>query len=126
MRLKFKAGPYGPYAENLRHALHAIEGHFVASYADGGDIPDKTLELVSGAQREARRLLTQHKATRDRFYRVADLIDDFESPFGLELLSTVHWIAKANDARTREEVAQLSTAGAIENASSLPARSIWR
>ena len=25
---------YGPYAENLRHVLRAIEGHLVAGYAD--------------------------------------------------------------------------------------------
>jgi len=28
----------------------------------------------------------------DRFKRVSDLVDGFESPFGLELLSTVHWV----------------------------------
>ena len=41
LRLKYMKGPYGPYAENLRHVLHAIEGHLVAGYADGGDAPDK-------------------------------------------------------------------------------------
>lgn len=28
-----------------------------------------------------------------RFDRVADLVEGFESPFGLELLATVHWVA---------------------------------
>ena len=37
LRLRFKKAPYGPYAENLRHVLHAIEGHLVAGYADGGE-----------------------------------------------------------------------------------------
>ena len=106
LRLQFKAAHYGPYAENLRHVLAAIEGHLVVGYADGGDIPEKTLELVPGAEDEAGRFLTQHKATRDRFDRVADLVEGFESPFGLELLSSVHWIAKAEDMRTVDEVAQ--------------------
>lgn len=35
LRLKFAQAPYGPYAENLRHVLNAIEGHFVSGYADG-------------------------------------------------------------------------------------------
>ena len=34
LRLKYVKAPYGPYAENLRHVLRAIEGHLVAGYAD--------------------------------------------------------------------------------------------
>jgi uncharacterized protein YwgA len=41
LKLRYTKAPYGPYAENLRHVLHAIEGHLVAGYADGGDAPDK-------------------------------------------------------------------------------------
>jgi len=42
LRLKYRKAIYGPYAENLRHVLKEIEGHFVCGYADGGDKPDKT------------------------------------------------------------------------------------
>src|ERR1700722_11696579 len=41
LRLKYKKAEYGPYAENLRHVLSAIEGHFISGYLDGGDRPDK-------------------------------------------------------------------------------------
>jgi hypothetical protein len=41
LRLKYVKAPYGPYAENLRHVLNAVEGHLVAGYLDGGDVPDK-------------------------------------------------------------------------------------
>src|SRR5271165_52736 len=44
LRLQYAKGPYGPYAENLRHVLRTIEGHLVSGYADGGDAPDKQLE----------------------------------------------------------------------------------
>lgn len=94
LRLQFKPAHYGPYAENLRHVLRAIEGHLVSGYADGGDAPDKPLALVPGAVDDATRFLAQHEDTRNRFDRVADLVDGFESPFGLELLATVHWITK--------------------------------
>ncbi|MEL7316038.1 MAG: macro domain-containing protein, partial [Cyanobacteria bacterium J06559_3] len=43
LRLKYQKARYGPYAENLRHVLNAIEGHLVSGYADGGDSPDKPL-----------------------------------------------------------------------------------
>ena len=50
-------GRYGPYAENLRHVLRAVEGHLVSGYADGGDAPDKQLDLVPGAVDDARAFL---------------------------------------------------------------------
>jgi len=102
--LKFKQAPYGPYAENLRHVLHDIEGHLVSGYADGGDAPDKQLKLVPGAVAEAAAFLTQHGDTRARFDKVAELVEGFESPAGLELLSTVHWVMKHEAARTLYDV----------------------
>ena len=93
LRLRYVAGPYGPYAENLRHVLHAIEGYFVSGYGTGGDAPDKVLQLVPGAVADARALLEAHPESKARFDKVAHLVEGFESPFGLELLATVHWIA---------------------------------
>ena len=93
LKLQFAKDTYGPYAENLRHVLNAIEGHLVSGYADGGDAPDKELELVPGALDEAHRFLENAPETHARFERVSALIEGFESSFGLELLSTVHWIA---------------------------------
>lgn len=94
LKLKYQKASYGPYAENLRHVLNAIEGHLVSGYADGGDAPDKTLQLVPGAVEDAAVFLQQHPDTRERFDKVSALVEGFESPFGLELLSTVHWIMK--------------------------------
>ena len=59
LKLKYTKGLYGPYAENLRHVLNAIEGHFVSGYADGGDEPDKQLKLVPG-DRKSTRLNSSH------------------------------------------------------------------
>ena len=109
LRLRFTKGHYGPYAENLRHMLHAIEGHFVSGYADGGDAPGRQLRLVPGALEEARAFLGAKADTQGRFEAVSDLVDGFEAPFGLELLSTVHWTAE-NEAATQDlEEIQTST-----------------
>ena len=106
LRLRFKPAPYGPYAENLRHVLHAIEGHLIAGYDDGGDAPDKPLKLVPGAVEEATAFIAEHKETRERFDRVAGLVEGFESPFGLELLSTVHWVMCHEPVRALREVVE--------------------
>jgi O-acetyl-ADP-ribose deacetylase (regulator of RNase III) len=104
LKLRYKPAPYGPYAENLRHVLHAIEGHLIAGYDDGGDAPDKPLTLVPGAVEEAAAFIAEHRETRERFDRVAALVEGFESPFGLELLSTVHWVMRHEPVRTLPEV----------------------
>ncbi len=107
LRLKYVKAPYGPYAENLRHVLLAIEGHLVAGYADGGDAPDKPLTLVPGAVDDANAFLEANASTRERFDRVGRLVEGFETPFGLELLATVHWVARhESDGETPAEVVE--------------------
>jgi O-acetyl-ADP-ribose deacetylase (regulator of RNase III) len=105
LRLRYVQGLYGPYAENLRHVLREIDGYFISGYADGGDTPEKELELVPGAVSEAEAFLANHVEAGERFERVADLVQGFETPFGLELLSTVHWVATQENVRSEDEVA---------------------
>ena len=93
LKLKFAKAPHGPYADNLRHLLRRIEGHMILGYEDGGDAPHKELELKTGAVEDAAACLAASPETKQRCQKVADLVDGFESPFGLELLSTAHWIA---------------------------------
>jgi O-acetyl-ADP-ribose deacetylase (regulator of RNase III) len=100
--LKYAKHHYGPYAPNLAHVLHRIEGHFVAGYRDGGDEPDKELAIVPGAIEDAEQVLAHEPQTHENFNRVADLVDGFETPYGLELLATVHWVATREGATTHE------------------------
>ncbi|MGH1450927.1 MAG: type II toxin-antitoxin system antitoxin DNA ADP-ribosyl glycohydrolase DarG [Pseudomonadaceae bacterium] len=106
LRLKYQKAAYGPYAENLRHVLNAVEGHLLSGYADGGDAPDKPLQLVPGAVDDATYFLQQHPDTQARFDKVSQLVEGFESSFGLELLSTVHWTIKKESASTLEQAIQ--------------------
>lgn len=104
LRLRYRKAHYGPYAENLTHLLRTVEGHFISGYADGGDAPDKQLEIVPGALADAEAKLAEASDTRQRFDMVADLVAGFETPFGLELLATVHWVTRYEGARTVDEV----------------------
>jgi O-acetyl-ADP-ribose deacetylase (regulator of RNase III) len=106
LRLHYVKGYYGPYAENLRHVLRAIEGHYISGYADGGDAPDKQLSLVPGAVEEANGFLKSYPDTNARFDRVVQLTEGFETSFGLELLATVHWVIVNDGVREREQVRQ--------------------
>lgn len=104
LKLRYVKAPYGPYAENLRHVLRDIEGHLITGYAEGGDAPAKQLELVPGATKDAEAFLEARAATHDRFNRVVQLVEGFETPYGLELLATVHWVATEEGASDLNEL----------------------
>lgn len=101
LRLDYAAHHYGPYADKLRHVLHRIEGHYVRGFADGKNTPETPLELLDGAAAEAEAFLATSAASEARLRKVADLIEGFETPFGMELLSTVHWVAAHDDEAAR-------------------------
>ncbi len=104
LRLRYVKAPYGPYAENLRQVLARVEGHFISGYGDGGDAPGRQLEVVPGVAPEAESFLADHPGTAERFRRVTDLVAGFETPFGMELLASTHWIAAHEGAQSPDEV----------------------
>jgi O-acetyl-ADP-ribose deacetylase (regulator of RNase III) len=103
LRLRYQKAPLGPYADNLRHVLSAIEGHFIIGYGDAGDQPDKQLEVLPGVWERAEETLVNNPNTYTKFDRVANLIDGFETPFGMELLATVHWVVTREGASNEDE-----------------------
>lgn len=106
LKLKYSKNNYGPYAENLRHVMTKIEGHFLEGYADGGDSPSKILKIINDSDHMAEKYLsaTEHQTTSERIERVRDLTEGFESPRGLELLSSVYWLVKDEGCKTPDEV----------------------
>jgi O-acetyl-ADP-ribose deacetylase (regulator of RNase III) len=92
--LQFEKHLYGPYSEQLRHALNRMEGHFIVGLGDGS--VDSEIEPAPDALREADEFLAANgDAEIDvRLARLQTLIDGFQSPYGMELLATVHWVAE--------------------------------
>ena len=100
LKLSFTAGHYGPYADQLRHVLSHIEGHFVRGWGDGKNQPEVPIAVFPDAVEEAEAFLSTDAEAQRRFKLVAELIEGFETPFGMELLATVHWVGThAEDAR---------------------------
>ncbi|HEX8694603.1 MAG TPA: macro domain-containing protein [Longimicrobium sp.] len=90
LRLRYEAGIYGPYAHNLNKVLERLEGHYIRGYGDS-QRPDAEIELLPGAVEAAEAFLARDSESRQRLARVARLIEGFETPYGMELLATVHW-----------------------------------
>lgn len=103
-RTLFTKGPYGPYADSLRHVLSRLEGHFLTGWGDGTkNRPETPIHILPGASEEAGNYLKTRPETLARFDRVAELIEGFETPVGLELLATVHWIATEVESTATDE-----------------------
>lgn len=110
LRLKYSKHYYGPYALNLRHLLSHVEGYFISGFGDAEDRPEKQIKLLPQAAAEARSFLANHPATRQRFDRVGELIEGFETPYGMELLATVHWVGTREKASTAAAAVALTYA----------------
>jgi len=106
LRLTYSKGHYGPYAENLRHVLQAINGYLIEGYSAEGDAPNEELRLRPGAVESAEAFLADDPDTRERFDEVTRLVEGYETPFGLELLATAHWAMSEESAGTNDEVAK--------------------
>ena len=102
LRLNFAKEQFGPYAEQIHHVLQRIEGHFIRGYGDRSR--DASVEVMPEAMERAEAMLReQFPETLDYADRVEKLIEGFETPFGLELLSTVHWVMNEEPA-AREDL----------------------
>lgn len=92
--LRFSPHKYGPYADRLRHLLEGLDGSYLhcdkrISDADPFDViwfDDARKSFVQAyIKSEAKEYAPALEAT-------AAMIAGFESPFGMELLSTVDWL----------------------------------
>lgn len=104
LRLQFAKGKYGPFAKNLHHVLERIEGHFIVGYGEGTETPGKIVEYREEAVERAEKFLTSRPETQERYERIQSLIDGFETPYGMELLASVHWVVCKENSGERAQV----------------------
>ena len=94
LNLDFKRGIYGPYSGKVRHVLHILIGYYIKGYEQKEARPFETLELVVSKKEEVNTYLSENasKEEKERLDKVAEFIQGFESPYGLELLATVDYL----------------------------------
>jgi O-acetyl-ADP-ribose deacetylase (regulator of RNase III) len=92
LNLEFVKHNYGPYSDKLRHVLKALDGHYIIGVGDFAGESD--ISLMPGALAEADEFIRTKGGSElgDQVERVRKLIDGFETPYGMELLATVHWV----------------------------------
>lgn len=94
LRLAYVKHLYGPYADNLNHVLKHLEGHYIRGYGDGTGRAE--IYVLPEGRDAAQAFLETEPDAQERLKRVSHLIYGFETPYGMELLATVHWVTQEN------------------------------
>ncbi|WP_236630110.1 type II toxin-antitoxin system antitoxin DNA ADP-ribosyl glycohydrolase DarG [Thermus thermamylovorans] len=97
LRLAFAANRYGPYAEALNHVLERLEGHYIVGFGDRTG--RSRMRLKPNVLEEVLLFLADFPEADEAASRAASWIEGFESPYGLELLASVHWAVRREGAR---------------------------
>lgn len=101
-RLEFKRHLYGPYSEVLKKAFGALERHGMIS----GFFTGERLAHVTpvGCATADEYLATNGLDVDGIVNRLARLIEGYEGPYGMELLSSVHWLVTNEEHRSADAV----------------------
>lgn len=109
LQLDFVKNRYGPYAEAVNHVLQRLEGHYITGYGDRNT--RSKIQVVPSVLGDVQKVLDEYPDAKERLERVKELIEGFETPYGMELLASLHWL------NAHEGIAQFEDVG--------PALSAW-
>lgn len=92
--LRFAPNKYGPYADRLRHLLEGLDGSYLHCDKRIGDADPLDVIWFDDARKVFVQtyLKSEAKEYAPALEATAAMIDGFESPYGMELLTTVDWL----------------------------------
>ena len=92
LNLQFTKTASGVFAADLILVLQQLEGHYLQGYDDLA--PWAEIQLMPRAIATAHAVLSTIPDVQETLRRVGDLIEGFESPYGLEILTIVQWVTQ--------------------------------
>jgi hypothetical protein len=94
LNLTFKPNHYGPYSDNLRHLLDALDGSYLKSEKRLADANPLDVIWFDDTKRDRvnHYLHNEGNDYLPTLELTTQIINGFESPYGLELLATVDWL----------------------------------
>ena len=104
--IQFETDTYGPYSKQLKKDFTSLENH---DYLQGFSSKNKAITISNRSHSLAEEFLEKNnvisKVSSD-IDKIALLIEGFESPLGMELLSTVHFCFHEKNSLTKEKICQ--------------------
>lgn len=95
MDFQFAPNKFGPYSDRLKHMLNGLDGSYLQSdkrLSDSSPFDFIRFDFARSDKVKAYLTSSEVKPYRDALNATSDLIDGFESPLSMELLSTVDWL----------------------------------
>lgn len=94
LRLNFQKGFYGPYAYNLIPVLKALKPKYLSFTSLNDSKPSTIIRLNQNVMDEVESYVDTNLTPyqKENLEKTISLIQDFETPFGLELLGTIDFI----------------------------------
>ena len=101
-RLEFSKNQYGPYSETLHLAFKAMEAkHYIEGYTSD----DRKVFVTHGTYAAAdEHLKSEGSDISSTIRKLSLLIEGYESPYGMELLSSVHFLSVSEGITTQPDM----------------------
>lgn len=93
--LRFEANMYGPFAARLNHLLNALDGsylHCEKRIVDANPLDVIWFDEKKRAVVDTYLISSEASTYKEALDKTSEVIDGFESPLGMEILSTVDWL----------------------------------
>lgn len=105
-RLKFEASHYGPYAVQVEHLLHNVNGKYLKGLEQMNARAFEPLELQYNKVKEVSDYIKTELSSeqRTRLSNLVKLIDGFQSALSLEILATVDFVRKDKPGMNQEDI----------------------
>lgn len=107
-KIQFQKHRYGPYAAILNHVLYDIDGFYISGMKFKDVKTFDPLEVLESSFAEVKEYIHTHStdSQRKRIEVLLLLIEGFETPLSMELLSTVDYVIK-NEVSDRNNLVEI-------------------
>lgn len=94
LKLDFQKHFYGPYSNQMAHLLYSLRGAYIIGLEQRKNRPFDELGLRMDRKAELDKYIENElpASERKRLDQVLQLVEGFQSPFGLEVLSTIDYL----------------------------------
>lgn len=105
-KLNFEAHHYGPYAVQVEHLLHNVNGKYLKGLEQMNAKAFEPLELQYDKLKEVSEYVKKELSSeqRARLSNLVKLIDGFQSALSLEILATVDFVRKDKPGINQEDI----------------------
>jgi O-acetyl-ADP-ribose deacetylase (regulator of RNase III) len=100
--LQFEKGMEGPYSAHIENFVNEMVPEYLQIISD--DSQDNNIEAADKVAQKSSAMLETDNIALSSFDNVKELISGYTHPYGMELLSSVHWVAKHESCQTDEEI----------------------